>query len=52
MFAVENLDDVVERLRSHDVDLLDEIAQYENQYRLCLVRGADGILVGLAEKLQ
>src|ERR1700716_2876824 len=46
MFAVENLDDVVERLRSHGADLLDEIAQYENQYRLCFVRGPEGILVG------
>jgi catechol 2,3-dioxygenase-like lactoylglutathione lyase family enzyme len=52
MFAVENLDDVVERLRSHGADLLDEIAQYENQYRLCFVRGPEGILVGLAEELQ
>jgi catechol 2,3-dioxygenase-like lactoylglutathione lyase family enzyme len=52
MFAVENLDDFVERLRSHGADLLDEIAQYENQYRLCFVRGPEGILVGLAEELQ
>jgi catechol 2,3-dioxygenase-like lactoylglutathione lyase family enzyme len=52
MFAVENLDDVVERLRSHGAELLDEIAQYEDQYRLCFVRGPEGILVGLAEKLQ
>jgi catechol 2,3-dioxygenase-like lactoylglutathione lyase family enzyme len=52
MFAVENLDGVVERLRSHGADLLDEIAQYENQYRLCFVRGPEGILVGLAEELR
>jgi catechol 2,3-dioxygenase-like lactoylglutathione lyase family enzyme len=52
MFAVENIDDVVERLRSHGAELLDEIAQYENQYRLCFVRGPEGILVGLAEQLQ
>jgi catechol 2,3-dioxygenase-like lactoylglutathione lyase family enzyme len=52
MFAVENLDDVLERLRSHGADLLDEIAQYENQYRLCFVRGPEGILVGLAEERQ
>jgi catechol 2,3-dioxygenase-like lactoylglutathione lyase family enzyme len=51
MFAVENLDDVVERLRSHGADLLDEIAQYENQYRLCFMRGPEGILIGLAEEL-
>ena len=47
MFAVEDIDDVVARLRSHGAELLDEIAQYENQYRLCFVRGPEGILVGL-----
>jgi catechol 2,3-dioxygenase-like lactoylglutathione lyase family enzyme len=52
MFAVENLDDVVERLRSHGAELLDEIAQYENQYRLCFMRGPEGIVVGLAEELE
>ena len=51
MFAVEDIDDVVTRLRSHGAELLDEIAQYENQYRLCFVRGPEGILVGLAEEL-
>ncbi len=52
MFAVEDIDDVVARLRMHGAELLDEIAQYENQYRLCFVRGPEGILVGLAEQLQ
>ena len=52
MFAVENIDDVVARLRKHGAELLDEIAQYENQYRLCFVRGPEGILIGLAEQLQ
>ncbi len=52
MFAVEDIDDVVDRLRSHGAELLDEIAQYEDQYRLCFVRGPEGILVGLAEQLQ
>jgi catechol 2,3-dioxygenase-like lactoylglutathione lyase family enzyme len=52
MFAVEDIDDVVDRLRSHGAEVLDEIAQYENQYRLCFVRGPEGILVGLAEQLQ
>ena len=52
MFAVEDIDDVVARLRRHGAELLDEIAQYENQYRLCFVRGPEGILVGLAEELQ
>ena len=52
MFAVEDIDDVVDRLRRHGAELLDEIAQYEDQYRLCFVRGPEGILVGLAEQLQ
>ncbi len=52
MFAVEDIDDVVARLRSHGAELLDEIAQYEDQYRLCFVRGPEGILVGIAEQLQ
>ena len=51
MFAVEDIDDVVERLRGHGAELVGEIAQYEDQYRLCFVRGPEGILVGLAEAL-
>ena len=43
---------VVDRLRRQGAELLDEIAQYEDQYRLCFVRGPEGILVGLAEQLQ
>jgi catechol 2,3-dioxygenase-like lactoylglutathione lyase family enzyme len=52
MFAVEDIDGVVARLRGHGAELLDEIVQYENLYRLCFVRGPEGILVGLAEQLQ
>jgi catechol 2,3-dioxygenase-like lactoylglutathione lyase family enzyme len=51
MFAVSDLDDVVARLQRHGAELVDEIAQYEDAYRLCYVRGPDGILVGLAEEL-
>src|SRR6059058_2718738 len=51
MFAVDDVDDVVARLRSHGGELLDEIAQYEDQYRLCFLRGPEGIIVGLAEQL-
>src|SRR5215212_4017499 len=51
MFAVEHIDDVVARLRSHGAELLDEIAQYEDLYRLCFVRGPEGIIIGLAEQL-
>ena len=52
MFAVEDLDDVVARLRTHGGELVDEIAQYEDLYRLCFVRGPEGILLGLAEQLR
>ena len=51
MFAVEDIDDVVARLRGHGAELLDEIAQYEDAYRLCFVRGPEGIIIGLAERL-
>jgi catechol 2,3-dioxygenase-like lactoylglutathione lyase family enzyme len=51
MFAVDDIDDVVARLRGHGAELVGEIAQYEDAYRLCFVRGPEGILVGLAERL-
>src|ERR671913_1021160 len=51
MFAVEDLDDTLARLRPHGVELVDEVAQYEDQYRLCYVRGPEGILIGLAEQI-
>jgi catechol 2,3-dioxygenase-like lactoylglutathione lyase family enzyme len=51
MFAVEGIDDTVARLRTHGADLLGEIAQYEDMYRLCFMRGPEGIIVGLAEEL-
>ena len=51
MFAVDDIDDVVARLRSHGAELLDEIAQYEDMYRLCFLRGPEGIIIGLAEQL-
>ena len=52
MFAVEGIDDVVARLRRHGAELVGEIAQYENIYRLCFVRGPEGIIIGLAEELK
>lgn len=52
MFAVEDIDDVVARLCRHEAELLDEIAQYQDQHRLCFMRGPEGILIGLAEQLQ
>jgi catechol 2,3-dioxygenase-like lactoylglutathione lyase family enzyme len=51
MFAVEDIDDVVARLRGHGAELLGEIAQYEDVYRLCFMRGPEGIIIGLAERL-
>jgi catechol 2,3-dioxygenase-like lactoylglutathione lyase family enzyme len=51
MFAVEDIDDVVSRLRTHGAELLDEIAQYEDFYRLCFLRGPEGIIIGVAERL-
>lgn len=51
MFAVQDIDDVVARLRRHGAELLDEIAQYEDVYRLCYVRGPEGIIIGLAEQI-
>ena len=51
MFAVDDIDDVVARLRGHGAELVGEIAQYEDIYRLCFLRGPDGIIVGVAEEL-
>jgi catechol 2,3-dioxygenase-like lactoylglutathione lyase family enzyme len=51
MFAVDDIDDVVARLRAHGAELVGEVARYEDIYRLCYVRGPEGIVVGLAEQL-
>lgn len=51
MFAVNDIDDVVNRLRPHGGELLGEVVQYENSYRLCYLRGPAGILVALAEQI-
>jgi len=50
-FAVEDLDDVVARLGTHGAELLDDVAEDEDRYRRCYVRGPEGIIVGLAEQL-
>jgi catechol 2,3-dioxygenase-like lactoylglutathione lyase family enzyme len=50
MFAVDDIDDVVSRLRNHGAELVREIAQYEDIYRLCYVRGPEGIVIGVAEQ--
>lgn len=51
MFAVDDLDDVIARLEAHGAELIGEVANYEDVYRLCYLRGPDGIIVALAEEL-
>ena len=51
MFAVDDIDDVVARLQAHGAELVGEVAQYEDTYRLCYLRGPEGIIVALAEEL-
>ena len=51
MFAVDDIDDVVARLRGHGGELVGDIMQYEDVYRLCFMRGPEGIIIGLAERL-
>jgi catechol 2,3-dioxygenase-like lactoylglutathione lyase family enzyme len=51
MFTVENVDDTVARLRAKGAELIGEVVQYEDKYRLCYMRGPAGIIVALAEEL-
>jgi len=51
MFAVDDIEDVIARLRTHGAELVGEVAQYEDKYRLCYMRGPAGIIVALAEEL-
>lgn len=51
MFAVDDIDDVVARLRGSGSELIGEITQYADSYRLCYIRGPEGIMVGLAQEL-
>jgi catechol 2,3-dioxygenase-like lactoylglutathione lyase family enzyme len=51
MFAVDDLDDTLARLRKHGAQLVDEVVRYEDVYRLCYIRGPEGILIGLAEQI-
>jgi catechol 2,3-dioxygenase-like lactoylglutathione lyase family enzyme len=52
MFAVDNLDETLVRLRARGAELVGEVVQYEDTYRLCYIRGPEGILIGLAEDLK
>jgi catechol 2,3-dioxygenase-like lactoylglutathione lyase family enzyme len=51
MFAVDDIDDVVARLQKRGAELVGEVVQYEDKYRLCYLRGPEGILIALAEQL-
>lgn len=51
MFAVEDIDEMVARLAKHGAQLVGEVVQYGDSYRLCYIRGKEGILIGLAEQL-
>ena len=51
MFTVDNIDELVSRLTKQGAQFVGEIVQYEDMYRLCYIRGPEGILIGLAEQL-
>ncbi|PDP89589.1 glyoxalase [Glycomyces fuscus] len=51
MFAVEDVEDVIARLRDHGAELVGELARYEDSYRLCYLRGPGGVIVSLAEQI-
>ena len=51
MFAVDDIDDTIARLRTHGAELLGEVAEYDSMFRLCYLRGPAGIIVALAEQL-
>jgi predicted enzyme related to lactoylglutathione lyase len=51
MFAVTNIDDIIDRLKKHGAELIGEVTQYEDMYRLCYLRGPEGIIVALAEQI-
>jgi catechol 2,3-dioxygenase-like lactoylglutathione lyase family enzyme len=51
MFAVDDIDDTLARLRKHGAQLVGEVVQYQDVYRLCYIRGPEGLLIGLAEQI-
>ena len=51
MFRVSDIDETLNRLRKHGAQVVDEVVQYQDVYRLCYIRGPEGILIGLAEQL-
>lgn len=51
MFAVDDMDDTLNRLGKHGAQLVGEVVQYEDAYRLCYIRGPEGLLIGLAQEI-
>jgi predicted enzyme related to lactoylglutathione lyase len=51
MFAVDNIDETLDRLRERGAHLVGEVVSYQDSYRLCYIRGSEGLLIGLAEEL-
>ncbi|TPJ80267.1 VOC family protein [Mesorhizobium sp. B2-6-2] len=51
MFAVDDIDDTLERLRKRGAELVGEVVRYKDAYRLCCIRGPEGLLIGLAQEL-
>jgi catechol 2,3-dioxygenase-like lactoylglutathione lyase family enzyme len=51
MFTIKDIDEMVSRLTKHGAQLVGEVVQYENSYRLCYIRGTEGLLIGLAEEI-
>jgi catechol 2,3-dioxygenase-like lactoylglutathione lyase family enzyme len=52
MFTVDDIDETLERLRAHGAKLVGELVQYQEAYRLCYIRGPEGLLIGLAQELR
>ncbi len=50
MFTVDDIDETLARLRKHGAQLVGEVVQYEDSYRLCYIRGPEGLLIGLAQE--
>jgi predicted enzyme related to lactoylglutathione lyase len=51
MFAVDDIDETLKRLRKRGAQLVGEVVQYKDAYRLCYIRGPEGLLLGLAQEL-
>ena len=52
MFTVDDIDETLERLRKRGAELVGEVVQYKDEYRLCYIRGPEGLLIGLAQELR